>query len=244
MPTISARNLIDEAMIAAGQLAQGETASAADASYGLSLLNRMLETWNTRRMNVYAIEFADRTLTPNLNPHLIGPTGSTGFVVAQRPVKVPAAQLVLNTSTPNVLLPINIRDKDWYASLGIPALTSTFPTDLYYQPAWPHGKLYFYPVGTVAYAVRLHIWTLLSQLANLNADVTLPPGYHDVLTFNLALKLCIGQKAPDAVLVDEARRALAAIQGVNTQAPRISTQDFGMPTSGDRKTWNWRTGGS
>jgi len=242
MPTIPARNLIDEAMIAAGQLAQGETASAADASYGLSLLNRMLETWNTRRVNVYAIEFADRTLTANLNPHLIGPGGSTNFVVPQRPVKIEAAQLVLNTSTPNVLQPIQIRDKDWYATLGIPALTSIFPTDLYYEPAWPEGKLYFSPVGTTAYAVRLHIWTLLSRLANLNAPVTLPPGYQDALTFNLALRLCIGQKAPDAGLVDEARRALAAIQGVNTAAPRISTQDYGMPTSGDRKTFDWRTG--
>lgn len=239
MPTVTGLELISDAMIAAGQLSPGETADAGESTYALGLLNRLLDSWNADRVKVYSVEFSDRTLIPNLNPHLIGPTGSTGFVVDTRPPKIESAQLVLNTSTPNVLVPITLRDKAWYFAQAVPALTSSFPTDLYYDPAWANGKLYFWPVPTTAYAVRLAFWTLLAQVT-LAGNVTLPPAYQDAVTFNLALKLCVGQKSPDALLVEEARKSLAAIQNLNTESPRIGTNDMG---AGDGAgTFDWRDG--
>lgn len=238
MPTISGLQLISDAMVLAGQLAPGETPDAGDSSYALGRLNAMLDSWNADRVKVFSVEFSDRTLIPNLNPHLIGSTGSTGFVVTTRPPKIESANLVLTTSTPNVLTPIELRDKAWYFGQTVPALTSDYPTDLYYDPAWPNGKLYFWPIPTVAYPVRLAIWTLLAQVT-LAGNVTLPPAYQNALTYNLAVTLCIGQKSPDDVLLEEARKSLATIQGLNSESPRIGTSDMG---SGRGGSYDWRTG--
>lgn len=243
MPTVSALDLIKDALMEIGVYSQGETPSAEDAAFGLSKLNRLFDSWNAKKLNIYNVDFTSYTLTPSLQPHTIGPTGT--FTVAQRPVRIENASIILTTSSPSVRCPLNIRNDDWWANLRVRDILTTLPTDLYYSPSWPNGSLFLWPIPTAAYGIELETWTLLGQIANLTTSISLPPGYQDAVTYTLALTLCPAfAKQPDAVLVGAWQKAMQIIQSVNSAVPRMTTRDFGMPMAGpERPFFNYLTGG-
>src|ERR1700675_1260380 len=129
-----------------GALASGESATTDDQSWVLQKLQRRIDTYNAVRTMIYANFFQQFTLVANLSPHTIGPTGT--FAVNQRPVEIPSIAVLLNSSIPNVEVELNRRDKDWWALNRVKKLTSTFPTDYYYEPDWPNGSIFFWPVPT------------------------------------------------------------------------------------------------
>lgn len=230
-----------------GAYEPGATPSAEEAAFGLVKLNRLLDAWAARRSLIYTSQFLSFTLTPSLSPHTIGPSGATFTTLGSRPTKIDAASIILNTSTPYVNTPLNIRDSDWWAAQQVQTLTSNLPTDLYYEPAFPNGKLYFWPVGTVAYGVQLELWTQLQNNLTLFDNLVMPPGYQDAITYSLAVSLLpAGEKAINPALVQLAQRALALIQGNNFPALSLPTQDAGMPRTGERSgaraDFNWLTG--
>lgn len=238
MPSIAGLDLIKEALQEIGAYSQFESLSAEDGAFGLSKLNAILDAWNARELMIFNVDFTETyTLTPNLQPHTIGPTGT--FTVATRPVKIESAAIVLTTSTPNVHCPLRIRDKDWYASLTVPALASSLPTDLYYAPTFPNGSLYLCPKPDTAYKLKLETWTQFSQ-ATLVGQINLPPGYKEAMVLSLALRLCPAfHKTPDPYTVLAQMKAMQIVQGPNSAAPRIST-DIGLSGGGG---YDYRTGG-
>lgn len=224
------------------------TPQAADLNLCLRTLNRIVDAWAARKVYVYTVSFTAYTLTPNHEPHLIGP-GLTApdFAATQRPVRLEGADLILNNVTPNVDLPLHIRDDDWWLNQRVKALGTNVPTDLYYSPDWPNGSLWLWPVPTFAYGLRLEAWSLIPQFAALTDPFTLPPGYREAVVLTLAEALCrpFGKKqqeVPD--LKADAARARAVIQTNNATAPRIASADYGTrgSTSGGRPTFNYYTG--
>src|SRR4051812_10002592 len=95
---ITSRDLITDAMMEIGVLAAGELPDPTDAAWGVRKLNRVLGQFRTQRLYVPSFTFAQFTLTPNHQPHTIGPNGD--FVVADVPVDIQSANLVITTSTP------------------------------------------------------------------------------------------------------------------------------------------------
>jgi hypothetical protein len=239
---VTVRDLISEALEELGVVQQGDTLSDNDADLGLRRYNRLLDGWNAQRQAVYADVFSTFTLTPALAPHTIGPTGT--FVVTQRPVSIPdgGAGLVLNSSTPNVRTPIVVRDAAWWASQPVKSLTSSYPTDLYYEPAWPNGSLYFWPVPTTAYQVELWLRTVLAQV-DLDTVFTMPPGYYraHVLTLAEECGSAFGTM-PSGKTVADAAKARDVMFSNNRVIPRIRTADAGMMPSRGAGRWDWRTG--
>lgn len=206
---------------------------------GQRVANRLLDLWNANRRAVYADVIADFTLTPNLSPHTIGPTGT--FVVTQRPVRIDAAQLNLGGS-PNVFTPVTVRDDRWFRARGVPAITTSTPTDVFYNATWPNGTLYFYGVPTTAYGMRLWLRTLLSAITDPTIDFSLPPGYQQAITMTLAEALAPsnGQTASQATK-DAGRLARDLVFGNNDDIPDLDTLDAGMPGVRGRG-YNFRTG--
>lgn len=236
-------DLIKSSLRLIGQLGPGQGAGTSELADALLILNGMLDSWNVEKASVYAILFTNFTLTPSLSPHTIGPTGAT-FTATERPVRIEGANLILNTSTPNVYQPIALRDKDWWLNQRVPTLTSGIPTDLYYSADWPNGRLFFWPVPTVAYGVRLETWGVLTGFATTGTAFSMPPGYFDAVRYNLALRLAPEwRKSVPPEVERMARKTKAAIYAMNTSAPRIPTRDAGVPGSGgNRSNWNWHTG--
>jgi hypothetical protein len=241
---VTIRTICTDAAKELEAIGAGETLSADDASTFLGLLRRLLNLWNADRRAVYATAFAEFTLVANLSPHTIGPTGAT-FTVTQRPVSLEGANLVLNLTTPNVNTPIHVRDAQWWLRQSVPDLTSTYPTDVYYQPDWPNGKLFFWPVPTAAYDVQLMTRVLLSDTVDLNDSFSLPPGYQDAITLTLAeMSRRTFSRPVDPTLVRDASIARAAIFGNNDVIPRLTTRDAGMTPGrgGTRADFNWLNG--
>lgn len=239
---VTGNQLVSDAMLELGVIHPNEGLSADLATFGLGRLNLIVDTWNAERDKAIVEEFNQYTFTPSLSPHTIGPTGAT-FTVSQRPVRIDGASVVLNTSTPNVLVPITVWDYQWWNDQTVPDLETDFPTDLYYEPAWPNGKLFFWPVPTVAYGVELVTAGVLSAFA-LNTSVSLPPGYQSAYLYTLAEDLCnaLGKAMP-VDLPKKASKARARIGANNVLTPRLQTQDSGMPTAPtNRSEWNYLTG--
>lgn len=227
--------LVADAYTEIGALGAGETLSAEDLAWGLKKANRILDNWNAERAAVYADTFTTYVLTPSLDPHTIGPTGT--WVVTQRPVSIEDAMLVYTSPTPDLLVPITIRDTQWWNALSMPAMTTALITDLYYDPTWPNGTLHFWPVCTTALSVRLHTRQYLSAIGTATT-FTLPPGYQDALTLTLAEELAPSlNKELDARTVASAVQARARIFANNDDSLRIRTADSGL--GGGSGAWNY-----
>jgi hypothetical protein len=235
------RDLITDSLVEINAYGPGETPQDRDFEVGKSQLNYMLDEWAARKVYAYNQNFNLYTLTANLQPHTIGPTGV--FVVDQRPVRIENAAIVLNASTSPVDVPLNIRDDDWWAGQSVKEITSTVPTDLYYSPAWPNGQLYLWPIPSSANGLRLETWQLISQVSNVSASLSLPPGYKLAMMASLAEMLCGPFERPFPTgLQMKAMNARKAIQGNNDQSKRISTYDVGMPGGLRRGDFNYKTG--
>lgn len=234
-------DLIANAMKEIGALAPDETPSGAEQTNVLGKANRLIDRWNTQRLYTYNVGFVNYTLTPNLQPHTIGPTGT--FSVTVRPVEIMAAALILNNVTPNVTMPLTLRDDTWWANQRVKPLTTSVPTDLYYSPDFPNGSLFLWPIPTTAYGLELETRFILTTLA-IGGTLNLPPGYEDAITLSLAEDICsMFNKIPNPMLTSSAMRARAAIKATNSFSPRISTVDAGMPKSGGvRSDFNFLTG--
>lgn len=227
MPTIG--DMVTSALSEIRVARAGDVLAPDDMARGIYVFNRLVNLWNADHRKGYADLFTDYVITPSLNPHTIGPGGT--FNVTERPVALLDAAVNLGGS-PAVLVPIDVQDAAWYKRQATPGLTMSYPTDVYYQPAWPLGKLFFFPVPTTAYAVRL--WTRVALTAVVQTDdFALPQGYQAALELSLAEELgpSFGQQVGED-LKTRARLARATVFGNNDDVPRISTSDSGMPSSG------------
>lgn len=240
--TVTALDLIKAAMQEIGALAMGETPSNEDSAWVLSKLQRLIDRYNARRPLVYSVNFTQFALVLNTQPITIGPGAM--FDVNQRPVDIDSISLVLNNTSPTqVEIWVNKRDKDWWAQNRVKNLTSTLPTDYYYEPNWPNGNLFLWPIPSAANNLLLQYRTVLAEITNYNQPFTLPPGYWDAIVYPLAVSICPSferQATPD--LVRLAAEALKAIEVNNNKSPRGTTGDAGMPGVGNRGDFNYYSG--
>lgn len=234
LPAIAVKDLCSDAMRELGLIAAGSVADGDDIAWVLSKLNRLLDSWNTDRATIYADVLSTWTLTPALQPHTIGPTGT--FEVTQRPVALDGVTLIVS----GIRYPLAGHDIDWWRQQNLQTLTSDIPTDFYYSADWPNGSLYLWPVPTSAVTIELQSRLVLSQLA-LTDTLSVPPGYQDALTLTLAESIAPSFKvAIDPSLAQRGRMARATTFGANSVAVKLTTQDDGMP-GGSGGGFNYRT---
>lgn len=226
-----------------GALAAGEQFSTDDQAWVLQKLQRVIDTFNAKRTMVYANAFKTFTLVAGLTPHTIGPTGT--FAINQRPVEIPTIGLVLvNTNPATVEIPLTPRDAAWWADQRVKNLTSTIPTDYYYEPDWPNGSIYFWPVPNQTNNVLLQLRTVLTELTIPSQSFTMPPAYWDAIIYTLAKAISPSferQISPD--LRELAMDAIRAVQSNNIKSPKADTGDAGMPGTGIRGGFNYYSGG-
>jgi hypothetical protein len=245
--SVLAADLIQSAGYEIGAFAPGELVEADEALWALEVLQRIIDQWNAKRAMIFSIGFATYNLVANLAPHTIGPTGtfSTGPAANYRPVRIASASFVLNSGSMNAVdLPVQIRDKDWWAANPLKSMTSSIITDLYYDPAQPNGNLNFFPICNTNGVVRLEQWNSLTQALTLKTALGLVQGYWEALVTTLALALCPSfERQPSPVLVARQAAAIRIIFENNDPAPRIDTAS-GMPgTAGmGRPDFNFLTG--
>jgi hypothetical protein len=143
-------------------------------------------------------------------------------------------------------MPLGIVTKERWASERMKALTSTFPVYVYYSPDVPNGTLHFWPVPTVAYPVRLEMFTNLPQAINPVTPLVLPPAYWEYLVTTLAITLCPSDGvAPNPVLLEANRIAAKTVMDNNDPPPPMYLSG-NLPKSSSRRVipdYNFLTGG-
>jgi hypothetical protein len=217
--------------------------STPELNDGMMFLNQQIDYWSARGCYAWTTTFLSLSLVPGHQPYLIGPglTAPDFNVPPPRPVKIHSSNVILTGSTP-VDIPMMIRDNAWWAANQNKSLTSTFPTDVYYEPDVPNGQLWFWPISTSANGVRLEVWVVLQQFQNLTDPFVAPPAYQAAVTLTLGEELCDiwGTQCPPN-LPRRALKARDALQSNNNLAPRIASADWGTfsSPSGD---FNYQTG--
>jgi hypothetical protein len=185
---VNAQDLIASSMRLIGALGSGETPTAAEASDSLLVLNQMLDSWNADRLMVFTITIGDFPLTPSQQVYTYGPGGNFNGV---RPSKIESISIVSLTNPAQPLeIPIDVyTDSDWQQLVPVKIITTTLPTAVYDDGAYPLRNLSYWPIPTVAVNTRIYGWTALGQFPDLNTQLFFPPGYPEALRYNLAVRL-------------------------------------------------------
>ena len=245
--TVSALDIISAAFRELGVLDANENPSAADGQWGLQKLQRIIDRYNARLPMIYNVNFTTFTLPAGNNPFTIGPNAT--FDCVQRPVSIPSIGLVLDGGTPGVEIPLNPRDQNWWANNRIKNLTSTLPTDYYYSPDWlvqedgsQWGQIFFWPEPTASHQIILQSRQVLAIYTAITDDFTLPPGYWDLIVYELAISLAPSfGKQPDQILLAGRKEALKAVQTNNISSPRLCS-DVPSGKVGGRPDFSFLTG--
>ena len=242
--TYTVEDLITDALIETGMVAPGDALDSDQYQWAFRKINYLLDMWATSKKYVPAVTFLELLLNPNLPVQpdgsqlsTIGPAPGATYPVAQRPVKIVSANVIINNTTPPVKAHISIETDQWWMNNTLPGITSMYPTNLFYKPTSPNGSLYLWPVPTTAFGLELETWAILSQFDSITDPIggpgghaTVPPGYRNALMLSLAESLLPGgERAAHPTLITLAAQARAAIFTNNVPSANISTLDSGMP---------------
>lgn len=203
IPARTAADLIKAAAIKLGAIATGESLSADEANDSLNVLNSMLDFWRNDSFLVYQIAQNGYTWGANNRTRTIG---SGADFNAERPVRIEDGTFFRDAN--NIDYPVTIiRDRVAYDTQVLKSNQSTYPDCLYYDPSYPNGTIYVYPVPSQALTLYLNSWQLLHRFASLGESLSMPPGYQWVIEHNLAVYLepVFSLAAPDSVRAEAIR---------------------------------------
>lgn len=212
-------------------------------NWALGKLNRMLDKWNADPTTDFNTNFTSYTPTVNHQPHTIGPSGADWVAALGRPDRILGANLIINTVSPAVRIPINVRDEAWWRDQSVQGLATSIVTDLYYDPAWPNGNVNLWPIPTIAYPIELMSEALFARYAMADT-LWLPYGYREAITLTLAELLAPGcGQTVSPELKEAAIDARVVVFGNNIRSNNIRTRDGGMPGGSSRRGgYLYRTG--
>jgi len=195
-------------------LASGETPDAAMQADALEALNDMLDAWRSESLMVHSLRTESFALTGAASYTI----GTGGTFNTSRPVKIEAAYW----RDGDIDYPIRIAPALSFAGIA-DKTTESHPDWLYYEPASPLGTIFLHPIPTTG-TLKLVTWTPLAQVTSVAADVELPPGYREAITYQLAMR--IGPEygmpvAPEIAAIGAA--AKKDIKRTNFRTPIMST---------------------
>lgn len=197
---MTGRELVATSLRLLGVVASGETPAASEAVDGLSALNRMIDSWSTEELIIYATNRETPVaMTPNVSSVTVG-TGGT--INISRPMWINYVKI--QDANTGVEYPTKMLTQEEYAALLLKSVTSQYPLYVYDDGGFPLRTLQLYPVPSSANKIVLYTMRPLSQIATLDTSVSLPPGYDDALVYNLAVRLApeYGKLVPDAVTMN------------------------------------------
>jgi hypothetical protein len=181
----TAGDQINGALRLIGQLAEGETPSAATAQDSLTALNQMIDSWSSERLSVFSTQDQVFSWPPNIKNRTLGPTGD---FVGNRPVLLDDSTYFLDPGN-NISFGIKIINQQQYDGIAVKTVTSTYPQVIWINMDMPNINMYVYPVPTKVLEWHFISVTELVEPATLATNFVLPPGYLRAFRFNLACEI-------------------------------------------------------
>ncbi|NDF44770.1 MAG: hypothetical protein EB125_03520 [Betaproteobacteria bacterium] len=181
----TAGDLINGALRLLGQLAEGETPSAATSADALLALNEMIESWNTERLAVFSTQDQVFSWPASTISRTLGPTGN---FVGNRPILVDDSSYFKDPTT-GVSYGLKLINQQQYNGIALKTVTSTYPQVMWVNMTFPNIDMYIYPVPTRVLEFHFVSVEQLSRPAILATNLTFPPGYLRAFRYNLACEL-------------------------------------------------------
>jgi hypothetical protein len=105
------------------------------------------------------------------------------------------------------------------------------------------GNIYVYPIPNQINPLRLYLWSVAGQFANVGATVQVAPGYVKAMQYCLAKELAM--QFPERAhwtpqLEKEANDAFDWLKSLNVMMTDLVCDEAIINTPGGM--WNWRTG--
>lgn len=195
----TARDSIKRAMRLLGVYSIGEDPSDDEAQDGLTTLNAMLDEFANDKLVIYAPSLDSISWTAGLPSYTVGPSGA---FITPRPVTA------LDSSyfeIAGVSYPLTSITVDEYNSLAVKNLQSGFPKYIWINPTFPNAAVTLYPTPTTTGTLRLWSNKQIINIATLDTELELPPGYKNFIDYNLAEQMAPEYEVPVPPAV--ARRA-------------------------------------
>ena len=168
---------------------------------------------------------------------------SPGQIVIQRPLRITKAYSRMTTTSSTVDFPCDIIDLDAYGNIGLKTQPGPWAKSLFYNPTFPNGTMYLWPVPSQS--IEFHFWTdALLQSVQLNTVLTLPQGYYMWLQFLLSEIWCIENGIP---VSDDVKRLIRKYEGMiksnNAYTDRKIAIDGAIAANGNKNAGWILTGG-
>lgn len=181
----TANDLISNSLRKAGILSSGETAEGEDADETLEIMNDILEQWSLEDLMVYYSTILTVPLIAGTNSYSIGPTGD---LVATRPIELLAAWI---RTADNLDIPIDYIAFENYQYVIQKATAGTYPNIIAYQPTYPNGVVYLWQSPAAGLSLRINVASQFIAVADLDTEITFPPGYKKAIQDAITVELCI-----------------------------------------------------
>lgn len=196
----TARDRIKRAMRLIGVYSIGEEPSDDEAQDGLVALNAMLDSFSNDKQMIYAPTLDTIAWSGNTASYTVGPSGT---VITPRPMSLlDSCYYVLgNVSYP--LIPLTV---DEYNELTLKTLNTTNPQYIWFNPTYPNAEITLFPTPSTGISLKLWSNKRLLSIPDLTTQVDLPPGYTDLIDYNLAERLAPEYEVPVPAAV--ARQAM------------------------------------
>ena len=176
---------INGALRLIGQLAEGETPSAATSQDALSALNQMIDSWNTERLSVFSTQDQVFMWPPNTLHRTLGPTGD---FVGNRPILLDDSTYFIDPAS-GISYGIKIINQQQYDGIAVKTVTSTYPQVIWINMEYPNISMYVYPKPTKVLEWHFISVEELTQPATLTTTLSFPPGYLRAFRYNLACEI-------------------------------------------------------
>lgn len=190
--SFSANAVIEDAFLDLGVFAPGEAIPDADAQLAWRTLNKVV---GSLALQSLTSPFADRevfSVVAGQNTYTIGPGGNFNTV---KPAAMTGAGLLMPSAaatTGQIEVPITVLTNDQYAGIAAKDLQNPMFTGLRYDATYAGGlgQIYLYPTPNVTtYQLVIYHDAQIAGFANLTTTYDFPPGYAEVLQYQLEKRL-------------------------------------------------------
>lgn len=208
---MTALDLITAAFRLIGVTSQGNALGSEDAQNGLQALQMMLERWSAETPALSAISRLSTTLTANKADYTIG---SGADIDTDRPTRIEGAFVRDANGNDYQLYRL---DPAQYRSITAKSNTSSRPEYFWYNPEYPNGKLFLWPVpDSGGETLFLDLLQPLQSFTSLTDAVNLPPEYQSAIKFHLAIELAPEYGImPNKVVALQAKAAYDKVIAIN-----------------------------
>lgn len=210
-------------------LASGEPVPIEEANDALMVLNQMLDSWNADRLAIYTTRTDDFALIAGKQEYTLGNGGD--FNTA-RPAQIDAmSAILLNNPLNPIEVPIEMYTWNDWQNKAAKVVPGSFPLICYDDGGFPLRTLNMWPIPQgQPVNVRVYSWQGLGMPANLQANMSFPPGYAEAFRYNLAVRLSaeFDAELPPSVAAI-AMDSLARIKTMNAPSLELRSDLCPMP---------------